>query len=255
MVYHNAAASPIDRVAIAMRDQPWGVTEQQGRLLYDFVLREKPERILELGCGIGTAACYMAAALAELGRGKVTSIDRNPDLPKWVARTFGKVDPTFESHHELILSPTSYNDHLMEMIERQTHNGVCEPIFDFCFIDGAHTWEVDGCAFFLSEKLLKPSKWILFDDLGWKIADSPEALKNMSGFVPIELQRTAQVGKVFSLLVTQHVGFESFIVAGDWGWARKKGSVAVGTNPVPDLYSPGLVRRIAKKVKQFGRQI
>lgn len=36
-------------VADAMRDQPLGVTEDQGRQLYDFVLREKPERILELG--------------------------------------------------------------------------------------------------------------------------------------------------------------------------------------------------------------
>ena len=70
----------IDRVAAAMRDQPWGVTEEQGRLLYSFILREEPEQILELGCGIGTSACYMAAALAELGRGRVTSIDRNPDL-------------------------------------------------------------------------------------------------------------------------------------------------------------------------------
>ena len=43
--------------------------------------REKPEQILELGCGIGTSACYMAAALAELGRGRVTSIDRMGRAP------------------------------------------------------------------------------------------------------------------------------------------------------------------------------
>jgi hypothetical protein len=39
----------IDQVASAMRDQPWGVSESEGRLLFDLILREKPERILELG--------------------------------------------------------------------------------------------------------------------------------------------------------------------------------------------------------------
>src|SRR5262245_61633945 len=81
----------LDNVVAAMRDQAWGVTEQQGRLLFDFIVRERPARILELGCGIGTSACYMAAALAALGRGRITSIDRNPDLADWVEQTFAKV--------------------------------------------------------------------------------------------------------------------------------------------------------------------
>ena len=114
------SASAIERVAASMRDQPWGVTEEQGRLLYDFVLRERPERILELGCGIGTSACYMTAALAQLGRGMLTSIDCNPELPDWVSRTFDKVDLAFRNHHELVISATSYNDELMRIIASQT---------------------------------------------------------------------------------------------------------------------------------------
>jgi hypothetical protein len=79
---------------------------------------------------------------------------------------------------------------------------VC-PSFRFLLIDGAHTWEVDGHAFFLCEKLLKPSEWILFDDLHWTIADSEEAQKNVAGKppIPMELRKTEQIIKVFRLLV------------------------------------------------------
>ncbi len=35
-----------------------GSPKNKAAFLTDFLLREKPEFILELGCGIGTSACY-----------------------------------------------------------------------------------------------------------------------------------------------------------------------------------------------------
>jgi predicted O-methyltransferase YrrM len=248
--------SNIDRVAAAMKEQPWGITEEQGRILYEFILREKPELILELGCGIGTSACYMAAALAELGRGTITSVDKNPDLYEWVARTFGKVNPDFGKHHELIISATSYNDELLKIIEARSGNNICLPLYDFCFIDGAHTWEVDGFAFFLCEKLLKPGKWILFDDLSWTIASSVEAQKHCATqLIPKELQRTPQVMKVFKFLVGQHAGFEDITIAGDWGWARKKAESERSSDvvdPIVNLYrKPNIVVRVFRRLQRL----
>lgn len=75
----------------------------------------------------------MAAALDELGTGKITSIDSNPDLPDWIAKTFAKAHTKLSRHHELIVSETSYNDELMWMIEQHTIDGQCQPVFDFCF--------------------------------------------------------------------------------------------------------------------------
>lgn len=43
--------------------------------LYEVVLPERLERILELGIAHGTATCYMAAALEETGQGKITAVD------------------------------------------------------------------------------------------------------------------------------------------------------------------------------------
>ena len=48
---------------------------ERGRELYDFVLRNKPARLLELGIAHGVSMCYMAAALDELGRGLVEGVD------------------------------------------------------------------------------------------------------------------------------------------------------------------------------------
>jgi predicted O-methyltransferase YrrM len=239
----------IDVIVRGMRDQPWGVTEEQGRRLYEFVLREKPEQILELGCGIGTSACYMAAALAKLGRGKIMSIDCNPDLPEWVERTFAKVPAQVRQYHQLILSRTSYNDELMNIIDAQTSPQGCRPIFDFCFIDGAHTWEVDGCAFFLSEKLLKAGKWMLFDDLTWTQALSAEAQENMgSNPPPAELQQTMQVMKVFTLLVAGHPNFHDLTIDGDWGWARKRDNIGPYRDPIT-VRRASLVQRISRKLR------
>jgi Methyltransferase domain len=48
-------------------------------------------------------------------------------------------------------------------------------VFDLVFIDGAHTWEPDSLAFLLSERLLRPGGWWIFDDLNWSIGSSPTA--------------------------------------------------------------------------------
>ena len=111
----------------------------------------------------------------------------------------------------------------MKIIERQTTQGICKPIFVFCYIDSAHTWEVDGLAFFLVDKILKPGRWILFDDLNWTFEESPtnkdtEQVQKMTK----DKKTTPQIVKFFSLLVCQHQGFENISIHNQWGWAQKK---------------------------------
>ena len=199
------------------------MSPSQGKLIYDFIRSGGFQNILELGFAHGTSTCYMAAALDENGAGLITTIDnqsaknRKPDIYTLLKQTEldNYVRPTF--------ADTSYNWELMKIIERQTSQGVCQPIFDFCFIDGAHSWEVDGLAFLLVEKLLKPSGWILFDDLDWTYSLSA-ACKNIEWVkkLPEEQRTTPQVQRLFSLLVCQHPNFENFRIADGWGWVQKK---------------------------------
>jgi predicted O-methyltransferase YrrM len=245
-----------ETVNAAMKTQPWGITEEQGRLIYDFVLRTKSAEILELGTGVGTSACYMAAALDELGAGRITTIDRNPDLPEWVRKSFGKADPALLRFVDIVTTTSSYNDALLPRIEAQTKNGTCEPCIDFCYIDGAHTWSDDGLAFFLADKLLKPGGWMLFDDMGWTIAGSAEASKEAwTQAMSAELRAMMQVTKVFDLLVAAHPSYDQLVKAGDWGWAQKKpADGAPADHTAKSLYTPpGLkaeVFAVARKVMQ-----
>lgn len=210
--------------ALSELDYPPLTSQDGGRKLYEFVRESGVTDVLELGFAHGTSSMYIAAGLDERGSGRLTTIDREsararePSIEGLLAVTgLGKyVQPIFAA--------TSYTWELMTIIEDRSHGGQTEPQFDFCFIDGAHTWADDGLAFFLVDKLLVPGGWILFDDLHWRYADSPTMKEDPDVLAMPEVERaTPQVMKVFSLLVYQHPGYEAHRVKEGWGWARKAG--------------------------------
>ena len=122
----------------------------------------------------------------------------------------------------VVRDDSSYDWYLKELIEEQSDNhGNCEPIFDFCYLDGAHNWTIDGLAVFLVEKLLKPGGWLLLDDLEWSYASSPSGA---AGPFPLSEgeRRQPHMRAVFDLIVRQHPSFTQFkIQDGNWGWAGK----------------------------------
>lgn len=62
----------------------------------------------------------------------------------------------------------SYNWSLMKLIGQ--HEGA--PIYDYCFLDGAHTVAVDALNFFLCDRLLKVGGYMDFDDYEWRLRGS-----------------------------------------------------------------------------------
>lgn len=62
----------------------------------------------------------------------------------------------------------SYNWSLIKLLQAQ--NGV--PFFDYCFLDGAHTFAIDALNFFMCDKLTKIGGYIDFDDYNWRIRGS-----------------------------------------------------------------------------------
>src|SRR3954470_14611095 len=64
-----------DQIKQALHGVPI-MTAAQGKVIYEHVLEAKPVEILELGTARGVSSAYMAAALDELGRGKITTLDR-----------------------------------------------------------------------------------------------------------------------------------------------------------------------------------
>jgi hypothetical protein len=62
----------------------------------------------------------------------------------------------------------SYNWSLMKLIKAQ--NGI--PLFDYCFLDGAHTVAIDALTYFLCDRLLKVGGYMDFDDYRWRLRGS-----------------------------------------------------------------------------------
>jgi hypothetical protein len=97
------------------------------------------------------------------------------------------------------------------------------PRFDLCYLDGAHDWFVDGFAFFLVDRLLRPNGWIIFDDLDWAYATSP-ALGHSDRVrqMPEDERTTAQIRLVYDLLVKTHPDYHNFRDEGEWAFAQKR---------------------------------
>jgi len=200
-----------------------GTANSKGKILYDFIITKNVVSILEIGFFHGKSTNFMAAALDELGCGKVCTIDiysaknYTPNINELSTRT-GLV-----SYIEPIFSERGSQWEMRRLIQDNSRDDVCSPIFDFCFIDAYHSWECAGLDFFLAEKLLKPGGWILFDDLDWSFDTSP-TWKNLPETKAMSdaYRTTKQVREVFALLVKQHQQFVECTEHDGWGWARKK---------------------------------
>ena len=94
----------------------------------------------------------------------------------------------------------SYNWSLMRLLAK--HDG---PVFDYVFLDGAHTWALDALAFCLIDRLLIPGGYVDFDDYSWTLAGSPsmrpEVFPDVRRLYSDEQINQAQIALVADLLV------------------------------------------------------
>ncbi|MFY9375952.1 MAG: class I SAM-dependent methyltransferase [Kiritimatiellia bacterium] len=219
--------------------------ENQCRILYDWIIESKPKQCLELGFLYGKTSCIIAAALEENGEGKLTSIDlesvrnhqNNPNILDNLKRS------NLGAWVEPIFSKVSYTWELKGIIEQQTTHGICQPKYDFIFLDGAHLWETDVCAFFLGMKLLVPGGWFLFDDYMWSVNKSDwwHKAPSTQGW-PDDYRNEAHVERLVTLVVSQHPDIESVVIRDNWVWARKKSTAECSAGPSVTHLNKSLIR-------------
>jgi predicted O-methyltransferase YrrM len=152
----------------------------------------------EVGVYLGDTAMKIADHLA--GRGEIHLFDFD-DRVNCAARRLrdgGHRNVITHSNSRLLLD--SYNWSLMRLLAEHE-----EPIFDYVFIDGAHTWGHDALAFLLVDRLLRTGGYVDLDDYSWSLRHSPSM--NPDAFPDIERLYTAeqidepQVALVVDLLV------------------------------------------------------
>ena len=235
------------------------ISEANAREIYDFIIKNELRNCLELGFAHGVASCYMAAAIDELGGGKLTSVD--------LIETNAAFDPPIEKllkelklekYVEIHRLQTGYNWFLHNDIKAQTSNNVCLPKYDLCIIDGPKNWTIDSSAFFCSDKLLKDNGWIIFDDYEWTYANAATKREVTDGITHRNLSdeelHIPQVKEIFNLLVLQHPSYSNFKIAidGDWVWAQKKKSdvksVTYVTSTTVAAATRNFLTRLKKKV-------
>ena len=197
----------------------FGMSFGQAKYMENFIKSKKLSNLLELGFAHGVSSCYFAEILKESGKGHLTTIDlisasyRKPNITELLLKNDLTEYVTVYYEYE------SYNWRLMRFIEENK-----KPIFDFCYIDGAHDWNVDGFAFLLVDKLLKPGGWIILDDMDWSFGSSP-SMKNLPRVLnmPDDVKNTPHMSKVFDVLIRRHPDYRNFEVT-DFGWgiAQKK---------------------------------
>lgn len=218
-------AMRFETVAAALDGKVPFMTARQGRSVYDHLRRERATTVLELGTAFGASAAYMAAAVVANGGGRVTTVDR-------YHFNSGPAPPPEQTAERLGLAGTidfvridhsSYTWWLKQQIEGLTDRaGNAQPTYDFCYLDGAHDWNIDGLAVVLVERLLRPGAWLLLDDLDWTYASSasptPDGLSDEEQSVP-------HIRAVFDVVIRGHPNFDRLrIEDGVWGWARKRSS-------------------------------
>jgi predicted O-methyltransferase YrrM len=202
------------------------MTQELGKRVYDHVRESGARDVLELGTAHGVSAGYIAAALEAGGEGHVTTVDHSgaafdPSPAEVLARTGLAHRVTIVREH------SSYNWFLKQQVEEASdEHGNATPRYDFCYLDGAKNFNVDGLAVVLIEKLLRAGGWLLMDDLEWTYEDNPWILPSGDGHPLGPLSDSERVEPhlraVFELIVMQHPSFTRFRVEDEWyGWAQK----------------------------------
>lgn len=192
----------------------------EARVFYDLIVTNRLHSCLELGFLHGVSTAYIAGAVQDLGSGQVTTIDRitavalDPNID-WVLSITGLRDWV-----QVYLEPTSFNWRLMKFLEEGRFE-----TFDFCYLDGGHSWYESGMAFCLIERLLKPGGWVVLDDLHFTFRQSSNRHRSWVQRMPEEEQITPQIERVFELLVESNPYFDCFRRMGRFGFARKKEAV------------------------------
>ncbi len=187
------------------------MTVEQAERITALIKQNNVHDVLELGFYHGVSTCYIADAVSH-----VTAIDRvKPAGESLIEGFLDELD--LREKVTIFYEPTSYVWRLMKMLEEDQ-----TPRFDLVYIDGAHDWATDGFAFFLSDKLLRPGGWMVFDDLPWTYASSPALNKEpWVQAMTEEARSTPQVQRIFDLLVKTHPSYDVFREEGQWGLAQK----------------------------------
>lgn len=148
---------------------------RQAEIIKSLITDNNFRNAIELGFYHGKSSVLIASIFEEIGEGHLTTFDlesareREPNILQLLS------DYNLSHRATPVFCERSFTWELAKIIQETK-----EPIYDFCYLDGAHTWDNTGFGFFLIDMLLKPGGIIIFDDINWTINKSPAYKKALS---------------------------------------------------------------------------
>ncbi|WP_053972487.1 class I SAM-dependent methyltransferase [Mangrovimonas sp. ST2L15] len=248
-----------DQVNQKVKGVPY-ISKNNAKSLYDFIIKNRPKHILELGIAHGTASCYMAAALDEIGGGELTCVDLlevKDSFKPSIEEQLKSLD--LETYVEIHRMTSGYNWFLHNDIKSSSanENKICKPKYDLIIIDGPKNWTIDSSSFFLCDKLLNQNGWIIWDDYKWTYARANKRKDATDGITHRSMSQqeltTPHIKEIFELLVMQHSNYDNFIIQedSDWVWAQK--TKHTSTKKITYSHSHSIQYYIIQKIRKFLR--
>ncbi|GAB5377988.1 MAG: hypothetical protein AcusKO_44500 [Acuticoccus sp.] len=126
--------------------------------------------IAEIGIGYGATSIETCRLLAN--RGRLYLFDYEDKLSGLQDRldTLGFFNVIYHGNSRKLFD--SYNWNLANLLRRRLRAGGDPALFDFVYLDGAHSFHHDAPAAMIVKDLMKPGGEILFDDYDWSFATS-----------------------------------------------------------------------------------
>jgi predicted O-methyltransferase YrrM len=134
------------------------IDESEGALLRNLIQKYKPQRTIEVGCAYGISSLYICSELEKTGRGKHHTI-----IDGFQSSVF---------HNIGVANLKKANVDFFELIEGLSEIELPKLLsegkkYDFCFIDGNHTFDHTLLDFFYLNRMLNVGGIMVFDDIGF----------------------------------------------------------------------------------------
>ena len=193
------------------------MSHEQALLMRDIIHKNKFKNLCELGHFHGKSSIYLGAILEEQGFGKLTTFDISvtkvtPNINTLINEF------SLEKFVNPIVTDEGYVWDLAKLIKSNAEK------FDFCYIDGGHTFESTTLAFILIDILLDKGGVIIFDDLYWTVNKSISSFGNAILSIPIyanssPVQRETEQIKMVCDLIVPHFNYKLIEINHNFRWA------------------------------------
>lgn len=117
---------------------------------------------------------------------------------------------------DLVFAPDGYLWWMLQQIESGTSER-----FSLIYLDGSHSWFIDGFAVNLLSHFLKEGGYLILDDLDWTFEDPEVRNSEIARGMSAEARAVPHIRQVWELLILADPGWGEFEEINDWGIARR----------------------------------